>query len=111
MMYICEECGLVFSEPKTYHEGCAPGCAVGESGFTHSYKACPNCEGYYEEAMECQGCGGFVSIQSDDPFCVTCTSNILSKFIKLMQDNFREDEYDVIYNHIESFDPYKKKGE
>lgn len=84
-MYKCDDCGEVFSK----------------------HNVCPYCGGKYTTAMKCQGCDSYISIEDNYPFCTDCINNILSKFATIMQENFREDEYDMIINHLDDVVPYK----
>lgn len=88
-MYKCSDCGAVF--------------------FKHD--ACPYCGGISIAAMKCQGCDEYISVEDDYSFCSDCVNNILSRFAIVMQNNFREDEYDVIINHLEDVVPYKREDQ
>lgn len=100
-MYKCDDCGEVFSKYKKFTID-----SKENSSIVH-YDGCPLCGGSFTTAMKCQGCDEYISIEDDYPFCIDCINNILSKFAIIMQENFREDEYDVIINHLDDVVPYK----
>lgn len=76
-MYICCDCGHVFEEPKHYSEDRTPGGAFEGGSFIEHYDGCPLCAGAFEEAVECDGCGEYVServieYNNDGAFCNSC---------------------------------------
>lgn len=108
-MYKCCDCNLVFSEPKHYSEDRTPYGGMAEPGFTEHFTGCPSCGGAYDEAMTCQRCEDtYISVESSYPFCAHCMSDLMNQYKKLIADNFREDEYDMLYDHLDSIEPYKK---
>ena len=114
-MYKCSECGLVFDTPKAYREDRTPGGAS-ETTFTEVLFACPSCGGNYDEAMLCARCDNeYISTESNYPFCEGCLQDLITAFCEVMADNFREDEYDAIYDLTDgmSYEEIlnKKKGE
>jgi hypothetical protein len=110
-MYICNECELVFNSPKKYSEDCTPYGGPAEPGFSNSYYGCPYCEGSYEEAMQCVRCNdNYIPAESsEEPFCMDCINDILSEYAEVIKNNFREDEYDAILNHIDDVVPFKEE--
>lgn len=108
-MYICSDCELVFSEPKRYSEDCTPYGGPAEPGFSRSYTGCPSCGGAYDEAMECARCNEYISTESSDPFCLGCVNDLLSVYAELIKNNFREDEYDTILDHLDDVEPFKEE--
>lgn len=115
-MYICNECGLVFNSPKKYSEDCTPYGGPVEPGFSHTYSGCPSCEGSYDEATECVRCNNeYISIESSYPFCKGCQDDLATVLAEVITNNFREDEYDFIYDYMDgkSYEDLlnKKKGE
>lgn len=46
--FICLECGSIFEVPKLYSFDTQKGL--------YQYEACPNCEGAYRKAEQCQVC-------------------------------------------------------
>ncbi len=108
-MFICNECELVFSEPKRYSEDCTPYGGPAEPGFSRTYSGCPSCGGSYDEAIHCVRCDEYISIESRDPFCMDCVNNLLSEYAELIKDNFREDEYDTILEHLDDVEPFKEE--
>lgn len=108
-MYICSDCGLIFSEPKHYSEDRTPGGAFEGGSFIEHYTGCPACSGAYEEAYECQRCGEYCK----NNFCDSCILDIQKEYAKLIADNFTESEYDTICDCITnpySNNPYWEKG-
>lgn len=108
-MYKCCDCNLVFSESKHYSEDRTPYGGMAEPGFTEHFTGCPSCGGAYDEAMLCQRCEDtYISVESSYPFCAHCMSDLMNQYKKLIADNFREDEYDMLLDHLDSIEPYKK---
>lgn len=108
-MFKCDDCGLVFSEPKRYSENRAPYGAENDPRFYETLYGCPNCLGDYSEAMLCVRCEDtYISTESSYPFCAHCMSELMNQYKKLIADNFREDEYDMLYDHLDSIEPFKK---
>lgn len=104
-MYKCDECGLVFSEPKRYSEDRAPYGAEFDPRFYETLYGCPSCLGTYSEAMQCVRCEDeYIKVRSTYPFCDSCKEDLLKTYKKLMTENFREDEYDYIYEATDGFD-------
>lgn len=109
MMYKCCDCGLVFDNPKVYSEDRTPYGGYPEPGFTEHFAGCPSCGGAFDEAMLCVRCEDtYISTESSYPFCAHCMSQLMNQYKKLIADNFREDEYDMLYDHLDSIEPYKK---
>jgi len=98
-MYICRECELVFNSPKQYSEDCTPYGGPAEPGFSHTHYGCPSCGSSYDETMRCARCDNeYVSVESKYPFCEGCLQDLITVFCEVMADNFREDEYDAVYD-------------
>lgn len=52
-MFKCTECGHIFDEPKMWSE-------KHEDGLPYeTLSACPNCGEHFEEAKQCEICGGW----------------------------------------------------
>lgn len=51
-MFKCNDCDLVFEEPKEYTEDRTPGGAFEGGSFIYRWTGCPNCGGNYEEYEE-----------------------------------------------------------
>jgi len=108
-MYKCCDCGLVFDNPKEYSEDRTPYGGYPEPGFTEHFAGCPSCEGAFDEAMLCARCEDtYISTESSYPFCDHCMSQLMNEYKKLIADNFREDEYDMLCDHLDSIEPFKK---
>lgn len=115
-MYKCSECGLVFDEPKRFSENRAPYGADMEPRFYETLYGCPSCGGNYDDAMLCARCDNeYISTESRYPFCEDCLQDLITVFCEVMANNFREDEYDAIYDLTDgmSYEEIlnKKKGE
>lgn len=109
-MYKCCDCGLVFDNPKTYSEDRTPGGAFEGGSFNYSWEGCPSCEGAFDEAMLCQRCEDtYISVESSYPFCAHCMSQLMNQYKQLIADNFREDEYDMLLDHLDAIEPYRKE--
>ena len=103
-MYKCEDCGLVFSEPKMYSEDRRPYGAEMDPRFYETLYGCPRCLGAYSEAMECVRCEeNYIKVHSTYPFCESCKEDLLKTYSKVITENFREDEYDYIFEASENF--------
>lgn len=48
-MYVCEDCKIIFEEPKEYEEDCTPYEGNEGGSFIKRYTGCPICSGGYEE--------------------------------------------------------------
>lgn len=57
MKYKCLECGHIFEKPKKIIEDRTPGGVF--EGFNYVYYVCPYCNGKYDEAILCNGCGRY----------------------------------------------------
>ena len=70
-MYICNECGEVFDEPKIIeeHHPYGMGYAVEE------FAVCPYCDGGFQEAEQCERCGEYVA-ELEDGLCDICYSEM-----------------------------------
>lgn len=66
-MYICEDCGEVFEEPKTFYESHGL-----DSPPYEQWSVCPNCSSTnYKEAHECSRCGEYAA-NLEDGLCDIC---------------------------------------
>ena len=65
-MYICLDCGKIFDEPTTYTEDMTPGGVFEGDSFIQHYTGCPNCEGAYEEAKECDNCTEIIAYSNGE---------------------------------------------
>ena len=72
IMYVCLDCGCIFSEPKNYVE---------THGFStppyEKWSGCPNCNGAYTEAYECGCCdewidGTYIKLEDGERICENC---------------------------------------
>ena len=73
-MFICYECGHVFSDPKYYTED------RGEHFGTPVYEnitGCPSCGGAFTETYRCDACGEWIDTYryvevNDQRYCENC---------------------------------------
>lgn len=84
MTYKCLDCGCVF---ESYEEWVEP--------HGEYMKGCPNCQGAFEEAEECEYCGEY-HLHEDlyDGMCAGCLQQEINyeSFFEYCEDN-REDHY------------------
>lgn len=67
-MYICNNCGAVFSEPDTYEEHHPYGMGYA----AEKWAVCPFCEETdYSEAKQCERCGEFAA-ELNNGLCECC---------------------------------------
>lgn len=55
-MFVCIDCGKIFSNPRNYVESHGLDTPPYES-----WKGCPSCGGAYTEAFECDECGCWIT--------------------------------------------------
>jgi hypothetical protein len=68
-MFICNECGHIFSEPEIYKER----HPYGEGYASESLACCPCCSGSFSEAVQCAVCGEyFAEEELEDDMCPEC---------------------------------------
>ena len=75
IMFVCLECGHVFSEPDCWEE--THGL---DYGPYESWSGCPSCHGGYIEAFKCDCCdewidGPYIKLESDERICQYCYTN------------------------------------
>lgn len=81
--YYCENCNLIFNEPKEYTENREPyGGGSGDSSFIEHYLGCPSCSGGYTKVYLCENCGKHKERVDFYPFanaymCDECHDNLL----------------------------------
>ena len=71
-MYICLDCGTLFTVPKKYAETHGFDC-----GPYEEYKGCPACGGAYAETFRCDCCdkyitGDYVEVDYGNFYCEDC---------------------------------------
>lgn len=76
-MYKCFDCGAVFDEPKHYSEDRTPGGVFEGGSFIEHFTGCPYCGGFYDTAVQCDGCNEWVFLRyitstEDGKFCEMC---------------------------------------
>ena len=100
MMYICEDCGAVFDDPKVVGDDADRG------------ECCPDCGSYYfDEAVECEECGEYIPSSNvygyDHHICMDCLMNHmydLPTLLKCVEDTQDELEIPVLARYIMSDD-------
>lgn len=114
-MFICKECGHVFSEPGYYEES----RPYGEADVYETFSCCPCCKGDYEEAVQCECCEEYFSkdeMEYND-ICPTCIESYQKKIAKSFVEMFSEEEVrtfpddmfeDKFWNFVE--EAFKKEG-
>lgn len=100
-MFICKDCGAVFSEPNlTFDDPSAEGVALPSGAYV--YEHCPECGGDdFEMAEECTRCGAYHL--GDDLLCDDCKEELgmelhrIAGMFKLDYDNlvYAIDQYFV----------------
>ena len=71
-MFVCIECGKVFSEPKYWEE--THGL---EYGPYETFSGCPSCGGAFTETYRCDYCGEWIDTDKyveigDEKYCEDC---------------------------------------
>lgn len=70
-MFVCCECGHVFSEPECWEEQHGL-----DYGPYESFSGCPRCGGAYTETYRCDCCGEYITddyVQiGDEMYCDNC---------------------------------------
>lgn len=87
-MFICEECNMIFSEPRFFKE---------DHGETMA--CCPSCNGTFVEAQKCSICGEFYNPESSKNGCICCEDcekSLEKRFSKILHDNFSDEEIAVL---------------
>ena len=97
-MYKCDDCGLIFNEPKAFYEH------HGE-GMNEMFIACPECGGAFSNVEKCVICGEIHTEIGD--YCKSCKEEIddmFSRFIRNVQNEFdidRNKAVELINNSFE----------
>lgn len=111
-MYICRDCGEIFSEPETYTENHPYGMGYASETFG----CCPCCGGDYEEAVKCADCEEyFLQDDLNNGMCEYCVNNareeiakaVVNLFPKNIINNLPEDIFDDVWEDIQKV--YKNK--
>ncbi len=87
-MYRCDNCGLLFDEPKKYIED------TGEH-----FSGCPSCYGDYTEIYECKWCGEYT--EDERCICERCISETIKKVNRILEEEFTSEEREIIEEYIE----------
>ena len=88
MMYICEDCGAVFDDPKVIGDDVDRG------------ECCPDCGSYYfDEALECEECGEYFPAADiygyDHHMCKECLMNHKYDLPLLLKIDDTQDELKI----------------
>ena len=72
MVYVCFDCGTLFSDPKRWVEA----HGLPEPPYEEWY-GCPFCGGTYTEAFECDNCGNYITdsyikLEDGSRYCHEC---------------------------------------
>ena len=87
-MYICRDCGEIFSKPETYTENHPYGMGYASETFG----CCPCCGGDYEEAVKCADCGEYFSDDElIDGMCEHCLKMAREEIAKVIAKSFPKD--------------------
>ena len=85
-MFKCADCGAVFSEPKKINAGSLYG--VGYGANDDYVDGCPECEGGFEKAYQCEECEEYflddeLAFEDDLPDGVECLcKKCIDKLVK-----------------------------
>lgn len=78
-MYICEECGAMFEQPRITYES----HPYGEGWATEEGAVCPCCGegGLFPEAIQCEYCGEYFALKDVDYigqhwYCEVCSDDL-----------------------------------
>ena len=96
-MYKCDICGHLFEEgeQKKWIENHGL-----EYGQGEQWQGCPLCEGSYQEIEPCKICGSYEH-NADEDYCDECKKNVLKTFTILMNENFSEEERELLNELLE----------
>ena len=89
-MYICADCGCVYSDKVTHTE------IWGER-----ITGCPSCGGYSEEAVQCDSCGRWIPENDEYPVCSKCMQEALDKLAEFLESTFTVGELKAINTWLE----------
>ena len=96
-MFKCLECGHLFEngEEAVWYE---------KHGLdTPPYeemRGCPRCKGDYEEIKPCIICESY-NHDTETNYCVECREKVQKSFLKLLDENFNDEEKSIINDCIE----------
>lgn len=93
-MYICEDCGATFEEPRVYNE------TYGVDGPPQPIHCCPACGGDYREAAVCTMCGKHFIDEEFQGICDDCQQDILKKLEQALMDKFLPEEVEFLRNRM-----------
>lgn len=72
-MFFCEDCGLVFEEPKTIYEHHPYGMGTA----AEEWHVCPHCKSpNIAEAKQCNCCGEYFAELEDGDLCDVCYGDL-----------------------------------
>ncbi len=91
-MLRCEECGHIFEngEQTEWIETHGFNDGTGEH-----FSGCPICKGSFEEVDPCPICDSY-NHEANETYCDNCKKDVLKRFTILMNENFTEEERDLL---------------
>lgn len=96
-MYRCEECGHLFEEGEEARWVETHGF---EDGRGEQWTGCPVCKGGFEEIKPCKICESYEH-DSSEVYCDECKRDVLKRFTILMNENFTQEERDLLNDLLE----------
>lgn len=91
-MYICDNCGNVFENPRTWREE-----RSGDGWAYETMTSSPCCDDSYSEAVPCQCCGMNLIPDTQD-YCKEC-----ERALNMIMENAQAElgaDFDVFYNMV-----------
>ena len=100
-MFICNDCGHVFEEPKEHREY----HPYGDTYAYETFACCPNCGGSIDEAEECPECGEYFSSEDMcDTVCKSCFEEYRERVARAIFKEFTEEEFkrlpDGVFDYV-----------
>lgn len=93
-MYKCEDCGRLIEEGDEAIFSECIGEYCGSPSYIE-YSQCPICGGNIFEVERCPICDEY-AIKDEEKFCKTCIEKIETQFKKLLEENFNNEERELI---------------
>lgn len=91
-MYRCKGCGHVFEDGEQAIWAENHGCL---NGVAETFSGCPICHDGFEEVSACKVCGSICE-EKNDKYCKECKKDVKTRFKKLMDRNFNDDERELL---------------
>lgn len=93
-MYKCEDCGRLIEEGEEKRGSSLVGEFWGSPAY-QDYIECPHCGGELYNIERCPICDEY-AIKDGEKFCKTCIEEIETQFKKLLEENFNNEERELI---------------